>query len=107
MLISFMTQWILFTRPEHLQLIPQFQPLVINLLLPTIQKIKIPAHPTLSMIQNHWITLLLENTASMKRTHGSDVIALTSMFFMNLYIDLISLKILSKNVQKILDLIFP
>ena len=82
--MSFTMQSRLFTRLENLQLIPQFQPLVKNLLLPTIQKIKIMTNLILMMRQIHWIMLLLESASSVERTDVSNVISLTVMKFTNL-----------------------
>ena len=59
------------------------------------------------MNQNHQITLLLESAASVECTDGLEAIALTVMGFTNLYIKMTSMKIPSKNIQKILDSIYP
>ena len=77
-----------------------------NLLPTTIQEIKILTHPTLSMNQNHHIMLILESDACVERTDGLGIISLTAMGFNNLYTKLMSLKIMSKKIQKILELIF-
>ena len=74
-----------------------------RLLLPTIQEINIPTHLTLRIIQNHRITLLLESAAGVERTDGSNGIVLTATEFTNLQTEIMSLKILPKNIQKILD----
>ena len=79
-----MTQSRISTRLKYSRLIPQFQSLVIKLLLTTIQEINIPNHPTLRMIQNHHITLILESIASVERTDGSNVTALTAIEFTKL-----------------------
>ena len=78
-----------------------------NLLPPTIQEIKIPTHPALRLNQNHPITLLVKSAAIVERTDDLYATALTEMGFTNLYIKLMSLKIPSKNIQEILELVCP
>ena len=88
-------------------MIPQFQLLVMNLLLLAIQEIKIPTHPTLRMIQNQRIMILLESYASVGRMDVYNVISITTMKLTNMYINLIYMRIMSNKIQKILEPIGP
>ena len=73
---------------------------------PTTKEIEITTHPNMRMNQNHRVTTLLESAFSVDHSDGLEVIAITATGFKNLYINLMYLKILSKKVQNIFNLIF-